>query len=428
MKHLWHLVWASIFLVGCQPPVRLMPTPAVFLQGEVNPFAANQTLQKSSEIQVFYASNRTPLGPSSARHYTILPSDNLSLGVATLNIGGGLQTWDWLYQLSTTADTEKERPQLILDSMREVAVIDNALSTPIDSTEGSAFFQQINDALDQSADKDLTIYIHGANTGVERAAGQAAQYRHFTGRNAVVLFFAWPSAENFLRYAVDVTNARRTEPQFARLLELLSRHTKAEHLNVLAYSAGAMVAGPGLARLDQQPQGEGLAGVRLGEVYLAAPDANFRDFAADLQRYVPLARRVTVSANMNDSVLRFSRAHQRSGSRAGRPDLDELNAADSEWLIDASTSMNFDVLRIQPEAIPGLAQRSHNFWFGHPWVSSDVLIKFWFHAAPAARGLQRNLSPRQLQYWTFPSDYDARMATAVRTLTNTPQAAPSDSP
>ena len=422
MKSLWTLLLTTLFLAGCQPPVRLMPTPEIFLQGEVNPFAVNQALDKSNEIQVFYATNRLPLGPTHARHYTIVPGDNLSLGIATLNIGGGAKTWEWLYQLSTTADDNEDRPPLVLDSMQELAVVDGNLASPLDSPEGDAFFKQINDALEKSVDKDLTIYVHGANTSVERAAGQAAQYRHFTGRNSVVLFFAWPSAENFMRYATDVANARRSEPQFARLLELLSKHTQAKSLNVLAYSAGAMVASPGLARLDQLPQGEEHPAVRLGEIYQAAPDANFRSFAADLQRYVPLARRVTFSANMNDSVLTISRIHQRDGSRAGRPDPTELSLADSEWLINASKTMNFDVLQIKPATIPGMSRRSHNFWFGHPWVSSDVIIKFWFHAPPDARGLQNNASARNLQYWTFPPDYDKRMVEAVTALVaNTPE-------
>ena len=205
------------------------------------------------------------MGPATSRHYTILPGDNLHLGVATLNIGGGSKTWELLYQLSTTEDAgAKERPALILDSMHEMAVVDGNLASPLDSPEGKEFFQQINDAIDKSVDKDLMVYVHGANTSVERAAGQAAQYRHFTGRNSVVLMFAWPSAENFMRYATDVANARRSEPKFARLLELLSRHTKAQGINVLAYSAGAMVASPGLARLDQLPKGEEHPAVRLG--------------------------------------------------------------------------------------------------------------------------------------------------------------------
>lgn len=417
MKHIWTLLLSTLVLAGCQPPVRLMPTPEVFLQSEINPFTFNSAFEKSNEIEVFYATNRLPLGPVTSRHYTVMPSDDLSLGVARLNIGGGPKTWDWLYQLSTTEDAGEERPPLILDSMQEIAMVDGALNATLDSPAGEAFFKQVNEALDKSIDKDLMVYVHGANTSVERAAGQAAQYRHFTGRNSVVLFFAWPSAENFMRYATDVANARRSEPKFARLLELLSKHTKAANINVLAYSAGAMVASPGLARLDQLPQGDEHPAVRLGEVYHAAPDASFRDFSADLPRYVKLARRVTFSANMNDSVLTISRMHQRTGSRAGRPDPTELSAADSQWLIDTSKTMNFDVLRIQPANIPGMARRSHNFWFGHPWVSTDVLLKFWFHAPPDARGLQVNATEQNLQYWTFPSDYDKRLEGAVRKLT-----------
>jgi esterase/lipase superfamily enzyme len=418
MKHIWTLLLSTLVLAGCQPPVRLMPTPEVFLQSEINPFRFNPAFEKSNEIEVFYATNRVPLGSVSSRHYTVLPSDDLSLGVATLNIGGGPKTWEWLYQISTTADPHEEsRPPLILDSMHELAVVDGALNASLDSPAADAFFAKVNAALDKSIDKDLMVYVHGANTSVERAAGQAAQYRHFTGRNSVVLFFAWPSAENFMRYATDVANARRTEPKFARLLELLSKHTKAAHINVLAYSAGAMVASPGLARLDELPKGDEHPAVRLGEIYHAAPDANFRDFSADLPRYVKLARRVTFSANMGDSVLTISRMHQRTGSRAGRPNPNELSAADSQWLIETSKTLNFDVLRIEPANIPGMSRRSHNFWFGHPWVSTDVLLKFWFHAPPVQRGLQENSTAQGLQYWTFPADYDKRLEGAVRELT-----------
>ena len=417
MKHIWTLLLSTLVLAGCQPPVRLMPTPEVFLQSEINPFTFNPAFEKSNEIEVFYATNRLPLGPTTSRHYTVLPSDDLSFGVARMNIGGGPKPWEWLYQLSTTSGDGDSRPPLILDSMHELAVVDGALNATLDSPAADAFFKQVNEALDKSIDKDLMVYVHGANTSVERAAGQAAQYRHFTGRNSVVLFFAWPSAENFLRYATDVANARRSEPKFARLLELLSKHTKAAHINVLAYSAGAMVASPGLARLDQLPQGDEHPAVRLGEVYHAAPDANFREFSADLPRYVKLARRVTFSANMNDSVMTISRIHQRSGSRAGRPDPSELSPEMTQWMIGTSKTLNFDVLWVRPESIPGLAQRSHTFWYDHPWVSTDVLLKFWFHAPPDARGLQGNASEQNLQYWTFPPDYDKRLESAVRKLT-----------
>ena len=103
------------------------------------------------------------------------------------------------------------------------------------------------EALAASQDKNLTIYVHGANTGVQRAAAQAAQYRHFTGRNSVVLSYIWPSAESFLRFSTDVANTARTAPTFAHLIRMLSLHTRARQINVIAYSSGAMVASGGLA-------------------------------------------------------------------------------------------------------------------------------------------------------------------------------------
>ena len=60
-----------------------------------------------------------------------------------------------------------------------------------------------------------TGYVHGANTSIGRATAQAAQYRHFTGRNSVVLSYLWPSAENFLRFGHDVSKSGQAGPVFA---------------------------------------------------------------------------------------------------------------------------------------------------------------------------------------------------------------------
>ena len=90
------------------------------------------------------------------------------------------------------------------------------------------------------------VYVHGANSTIYRAAAQAAQYRHFTGRNCIVLVFLWPSAENLLAYGTDVRHAKRSAPAFKRFITLLAEYTHAENINILAYSAGAQVASPGL--------------------------------------------------------------------------------------------------------------------------------------------------------------------------------------
>ncbi len=400
----WPLLLLSLVLAGCQSPVRLMPTPAVFATGEHNPFAMNPALETTNEVQVFYATNRLPLGPQGARLYTILAGPTLHLGTATLRIGPPGKAWEVLQTLSSQP-SEDRRPVLNLDRFEELAMVKGS-----DAPDALRFFDAINAALEGSLAKDLTVYVHGANSNFETAVAQAAQYRHFTGRNSVVLAFAWPSAESGLRYFTDVQNARVSAPVFARLIDLLARHTVAQSINVLAYSAGAQVVSPGLAALSRHQGGS-----RLGEVYLAAPDVALRSFAAQFPHYIGRARRVTVSVNLNDAVLGISEWFQGT-SRLGKPDPTELSAEQSRWLIDASTRLDFDLISVRPEVIQGQSPRSHSFWYDHPWVSSDVMIKLLFHIPPAERGLTANRSKRGFDYWTFPPDYDRRVVAVMRSL------------
>jgi len=405
------LLLFAVGLMGCQPKVYLMPTPVAFSTGEIDPFAVNESADEGTILPVLYATNRVPLGVKDVRVYSIFASDEVRMGVATLRIGDDSLDWAGLRALSQRANDE-QRPLLVPENVDELAILDSGGSDATLSTRARAYFDGINKALAASADKDLMVYVHGANANVYRATAQAAQYRHFTGRNSVVLAFAWPSAGSLFKYATDVANAAKTAPHFAQFLQLLARHTTAKNINILAYSAGAQVASPALALLGEQFAGESPAQVRrnlrLGEVYFAAPDVNFKDFVTHLHRYLALTRNVTISINMNDDVLALAQFHHKE-SRAGRPDGRELSDEETRWLTDATLQPNFDVIIIDPATIPDLGEGSHAFWYDHPWVSTDVLVQFLLHARPAQRGLVEEKLPRGGQYWVFPPDYDSRI-------------------
>ena len=396
------IVTATIALSFHQPPMRLMPTPTVFLDGGPNAFAANPGLPRDKRIALFYATNRLPVGPRSSRTYAVVPGRDLNLGVATIRIGTEATTWQSLYAMSTNAVADR-RPCLNLESLAELGTVEE------DGTllPGSrAWLALVNAAIDRSLDKEIIIYVHGANSTVERAAGQAAQLRHFTGQNSVVVLFAWPTAENFLRYPRDMVTAFGAAPQLARTVSLLARHSRARRIEILSYSAGGTVASDGLALLGRQARAAGVD-PRLGEVYHAAPDADTRGFVDDLRDYAGLATRVTVAANMGDAALRLSQASNR-GSRAGRPDIAELSPNQARFLLDATRTQGLELLRIRPENFPGLSDRSHSFWYDDPWVSSDVLITLLFHRAPAERGLVAG-RVHGATYWAFPADYAVRL-------------------
>jgi esterase/lipase superfamily enzyme len=337
----------------------------------------------------------------------------LSLGVATLQVGDGTKTLASLHAMSTSA-AQEERPEITLLGVREMAVIEHRVSQA--RPDAAAFFAYVDALLARGGSRDLLIYVHGANTNFDRAAAQAAQFQHFLGGDAVVLVFAWPSAGNLLRYGRDVATARRSEAIFAHLLEWLSTHTGVAHLNALAYSAGAMVASPGLARAASDVALAADPGrLRLGEIYYAAPDIDFPVFVDNLPRYQHKVRRVTVAVNLSDRVLSATEWIHRV-SRAGRPNLADIGPEETRWLVEASARDQLDGLSVRPEDLPGLPPASHAFWYDHEWVSSDVLLKLRFHAGPSARGLVPNRTGNELAFWTFPADYAARLPEVARQL------------
>ena len=401
-------------LAGCAPTtVRLMPTPTLFTDGDPGHFGDGGKEGRDTTIEVLYATNRLPMGPSNAPHYSGIRSSQLRLGVATLKVGDGTNTWEALKALSTSA-VEGERPAITLQDTREMAVLDDG-SQPY-GPEADAFFDHLDELIRRGTNRDVLIYVHGARTDFDRAAAQAAQFQHFLGRDAVVMVFSWPSAGTLLRYGRDVATARRSESTFARLLAELSAHTEAAHLNVLAYSAGAMIASPGLARAADEAEAAGDPGrVRLGEIYYAAPDIDFPVFVDNLPRYEDQVRRVTGAINLSDKALSFAQWIHRV-SRAGRPNLADIGPEQAAWLVAASAREELDVLSIRPEDLPGLPTGSHSFWYDHPWVSSDVLLKLRFHVPPPERGLRLNAHASELAFWTFPPDYAERLPAVVQAL------------
>lgn len=389
----------TAFFVFNHPPMRLMPAPLLFQESGPEIVDRAAALGDGSRIGIFYATNRLPVGPRDDRIYTVAPDHRLHVGRAELRIGEEGSTLDQMLEWSFGAD-QGDRPFIHLERMTESAT----LGGPEDPDAASDWLAAIDSELARARHRDVLIYVHGANTTVERAAGQASQLRHFTGRNSVVVLFAWPTAENFLRYGRDILTAIGAAPKLAELIALLAGRTEAERVNVFTYSAGGTVGSDGLALVaTERPE----AAAQVGEVIHAAPDADFREFVDDMALYSDQVGRVTTLVNLGDTALRLAGAVNRA-SRAGRPDLKELSPAATAWLLEASASGHADIVQVRPEEMPDLAATSHTFWYDDPWVSNDVLLTLLFHLAPGERGLVPGTAVSGARYWTFPADYPAR--------------------
>ncbi len=416
------LVLLAALLAGCESPVRLMPTPVSFRSGDIDPFTTAGAPALGTDVPVFYATNRGAVIEKPEPVHTVLPSERLRMGIAHVRIGDDTLDWDTLHRLSTSGD-EDERPVVQLDRLEPLVSL-GSKDRVADSPDAQAFFALVNKALAASASRDLLIYVHGSNNTMPRGAAQAAQLRHFTGRRMVVLAFLWPSAGSILKYFTDVANAAASVDPFVRLIELLAAHTQAKNIDVLAYSAGAQIVSPALARLATPKPGEALAQqrqrLRLGQIYFAAPDIDTRRAVRDLEQYVKVVERVSIAANLNDSALRFANIVHRA-SRAGRPDPTELDTTQTGFLVEASQRLGFDLIRVNPYDIPKLPESSHAFWYEDPWVSSDLLGLMLLNAEPQRRGLDAQSTDSGTRYWVFPPDFERRVQ---RLFTPAPPARP----
>ncbi|THB73698.1 MAG: alpha/beta hydrolase [Desulfobulbaceae bacterium] len=399
-----------LFLGGCQPKVYLMPPPIVFDQDTIL-FELSNTERDENLLYTGYATNRLPFEkPDRHNIYSIFPADTLRFGFVVHRVGDPGMSWEELRAISL--DNARSEDLLIKQEwLREQVVIDIS-EAPIHFDAGAdGFFQNLNNALDKTYDKDLLVYVHGANSNFYRATAQGAQYYHFTGHNTVVITFSWPSAENILRYKTDVLHAKKTVPAFAHLIEILAERTKARHINILAYSAGAQVVTPGLVRLREQYPGMSPQDLkmkyRIGEVYFAAPDTDFSPFIDRYLAFKDIVERTTININFNDSVLRFA-AIQNGLSRLGRPNLSELTDDERINVFEMIRSDRLDILDVGNSDALQLGG-AHDSWYNHPWVSNDLLLLMLHNADPDDRGLERYEYGSGSTGYYFPENYQEIM-------------------
>jgi len=408
-----------------------MPPPVAISTGASDPFVGTPEKEKDSNILVGYATNRMPIGAREARFYTRSFDDDLRMGVVTIQIGDGNNSWDEIRELSNNV-AHKGQVLLTLANAREVAALGAGDSLETLSPTMAKMMGDFNQYIERSPSKEITLYVHGANNNFYRSAAHAAQYRHFTGRQSVVLMFSWPSAESIVRYGTDVNNIQQTVPAFLRYLRLLAKHSSARKINILAYSAGATLVNEALAILgedssnpDRQSYRDSL---RIGTVYFAAPDSDFDDWVKQYRSYQDIVDDVTVTINMEDSVLAMAQTDRSARaadswqdeapakSRLGRPDMNEIDTADAEWVVAQTKTSKLDVLIIDPTTIPGIEKGSHAFWYQSPWVSNDAMLNIELHASPASRGLAEHETKRGTHIWYFPADYEDRIFDIINNL------------
>ncbi|MCK5487568.1 MAG: alpha/beta hydrolase, partial [Desulfobacterales bacterium] len=267
--------------------------------------------------------------------------------------------------------------------------------------------------LAEAVDKEIIVYVHGTKVDFANSTILTAEIDYFAGRDFVGLAFAWPSHQNILFYlsGIDVRRALNSSAALQSLLVLLSEHTTAEHINILAYSAGGKVASKALYEMRQTfsdlDSSELRGKFRLGSMVFAAADVSVDVFLERIPAISELANQVVVTVTDDDNALKAAKLLMGGAFRAGSSEAERIEEA----FIVSNNLSNVEIIDVSMgQNVRGFDIVGHHYWYRHPWMSSDIIFIMRTDLPPSLRGL----SPAELEgIWYLSADYPEKIRKAA---------------
>jgi esterase/lipase superfamily enzyme len=411
---------------GKEQLLSLPPAPRAVTSGQIDFFERTPESAKNNKVHIFYATTRLPMDDESG--YKKSFDENLRLGSAALTIGPDDMDWEVLHKQATTAKrpaptttAQKHQLDIHLKRVDQVGKLsaDDSLTTLSPGVQ--RYIDQLNSAIEQSHSKDITIIVHGAFNSFYYASAVAAQYHFYTGKQAVVITYAWPAVENNLAYGRNVKNAEQSKAGLKSLIKLLGEHSDAQRINIIGYSVGGRLTGGVIAQIADEHNDQNLTQIgkelRLGHLYLTGSDQPIEEFSHYAQQFGELFEEVTVTIAYDDPIL--GRAQfTGGGNRLGRPpkptdDKSKIHASEEQKhaIRQAVSDEQLYILDLETSDITGY-EFLHGAWYLNPWVSSDVFVSLHLRLAPAERGLASD-EQDNLRYWYFPKNYVSTLRQAL---------------
>ena len=158
------------------------------------------------------------------------------------------------------------------------------------------------------------VFVHGFDTTFDAALIRAGQLAYDLDYDGALAVFSWPSAGEPRRYAHDTERAEASAPQLAELLGLLSAHTSARSIGIVALGLGAR---PVLSALAVLARDRNDAAAKIKDVVLVSPDIDRTDFTARMAALPDTQTGFTLYATTNNRALDITRRFAGSRPRAG---------------------------------------------------------------------------------------------------------------
>ena len=391
------LLGALAALAGCATvEPHLVPAPAVFKDARLSFDKALPVELQSTRLPVFFATTRAATeGPE---HFSN-DSAPLTLGIARVRLGE--QGWSWAELIASDRTSSVDKPRN--GAVESVEILGRAGDDAVLSDADRAFVAAIDAHLARIRNPELIFYVHGYKVTFDEVAVQMGSFAHYLGQQATVTF-QWPTGTMFWNYVTDCPRAHRYIPDIEHMLALLAR-TKAQYINVMAYSCGSPLLASALNRLRARtPELDHEAlqrRYRLGNVIFVASDVDLKTFARDhVQPALDLARQVIVYFSRVDRALGFS-ALLAGTSRLGQPDISDLTVEEIQRFAAGTRFQAVDVSDVRGAHEMG-GMKGHGYWYANEIISTDVALSLRYPIPPERRCLT---NPEGKRVWRIPDNY-----------------------
>ena len=213
-----------------------------------------------------------------------------------------------------------------------------------------SFWHRLQAAVEHSASRSLTLFVHGYNYDFARTCRMAAELRRNLGEGSALVLFSWPANGQPTDYMPDLADVEWSAPFLADFLVQAGARLGRNRVQLVAHSLGARGAILALQRL----QG---AARPLRQLVLLAPDLDAQSFVELLPRLLGVTAAITLYASDRDAPLKLS--HQLSGYPRLGEGGDLLTLAEGVESIDVSDAGRYQIL-------------GHEYFFYHPRVAEDL--------------------------------------------------------
>jgi esterase/lipase superfamily enzyme len=394
--------------------ILLMPAPEVYEEGKLDPFIDNDPISRGVPPGILFATDRAPAeaGDRKYDHYTHERGDALRLGIADIVLGTNSgMTWEEARELTLLKNRTDDYP-LQVGRVEEFGVLARTIKPgdrddiEVSDLPRDEFIAAINERLATSAKKDVYIYVHGYKVNFENPLLVSAELWHFLGYQGAFVAYSWPTKFSVTAYLADLDSAVNSARNLRSLMVEIAKHSDAERIHVIGYSAGTRLVARMLADFGiyaSTLSDEQIRELKLDNVILIGSDIDrsiFGGYVLDGALRIP--RTLTIYQADEDGALAWSnRIFNRE--RLGQA-FREVNPkpAEVQWFRDHPQLRFVNVT----EADEGEVKGGHGYFRKSPWVSSDILMTLMYGLEPAERGL---VSKSDFPEWHFPPDYVERL-------------------